>query len=103
MEKKQNELDNLRKKKMEGVKVRSRARWICDGEKVTKYFCNLETRHYISKCMNNLISNSGNLIQDQNEILNETMQFYQILYTKKDVTNMDLNSLLVKLFCPNIK
>ena len=77
------DINNLRKKKMEDVKVRSRARWICDGEKVTKYFCHLETRHYVSKCMNSLISNSGNLIQDQNEILSETMQFYKNLYTKK--------------------
>ena len=97
---KQNELENLRKKRMEGVKVRSRARWICDGEKVTNYFCNLETRHYVSKCMNSLISNSENLIQDQNEILSETMQFYKNLYTKKDVTNIDLNSLLGNFSVP---
>ena len=79
---------------MEGVKVRSRARWICDGEKVTTSFCSLATGHYFSKCMNSLISNSGNLIQDQNEIPNETMQFYKISYTKYDVTNVDFNNFL---------
>lgn len=33
---------------MEGVKIRFRAKWISEGEKVTKYFCNLENRniHY---------------------------------------------------------
>ena len=62
---------------MEGVKIRSRARWICDGEKVSKYFCNLESRNYVSKCMNTLRTDSGNLLQDQREILNETMQFYK--------------------------
>ena len=58
LERKQNELENLRKKNMEGVKVRSRACWICDGKKVTKYFCNLETRHYVGKCMISLTSYS---------------------------------------------
>ena len=27
---------------MEGVKIRSRVRWISDGEKATKYYYNLE-------------------------------------------------------------
>ena len=46
---KQKELQELRKKKMEGMLIRSRARWIGEGEKVSKYFCNLEKRHYTSK------------------------------------------------------
>ena len=41
---KQKELQELRKKKMEGMLIRSRARWIGEGEKVSKYFCNLERR-----------------------------------------------------------
>ena len=32
----------LREKKMEGVLLRSRARWIAEGEKITNYFCELE-------------------------------------------------------------
>ena len=34
------DLQEIRNKKMEVVKIRSRVRWISDGEKVTKYFCN---------------------------------------------------------------
>ena len=41
LEAKRSELYELRKKKMEGIKVRSRARWISEGEKTTKYFCKL--------------------------------------------------------------
>ena len=45
---------------MEGVLLlRSRARWISDGEKVSKYFCSVEKRHFASEHMNKLILNQG--------------------------------------------
>ena len=80
VENKRKELYTIRQIKMEGVKIRSKARWINDGEKVTKYFCNMENRNYISKCMNSLRKVNGNLITEQNEILNETMLYYKQLY-----------------------
>ena len=42
---KNKELVSLRKKTVEGVLLRSKARWVADGEKIWKYFCNLEKRH----------------------------------------------------------
>ena len=100
LEKKQNDLEVLRKKKMEGVKIRSRARWICDGEKVSKYFCNLESRNYVTKCMDTLRTDSGNLLQDQREILNETMQFYKKLYSRRQVINVNLNEIFKNFTVP---
>ena len=35
---KQIELEELRRKRMEGVLTRSRARWVGEGKKVSKYF-----------------------------------------------------------------
>ena len=46
LECKKKELETYRKNIMEGVIIRSRAQWIKEGEKVTKYFCNLEKRHF---------------------------------------------------------
>ena len=76
-------LEDLRNKKMEGVKLRSKAKWIDEGEKVTQYFCNLENRNFISKCMPTLISNTGETLNEQDRILLETKNFYQNLYTEK--------------------
>ena len=39
--------------------LRSRAKWISDGEKVSKYFCSVEKRHFASEHMNKLILNQG--------------------------------------------
>jgi len=39
-------LTEIRSKRMEGVLLRSRARWISEGEKVSKYFCSLEKKTF---------------------------------------------------------
>ena len=36
---------------MEGVLLRLNARWVAEGEKITKCFCSLEKRNFISKQM----------------------------------------------------
>lgn len=100
LEGKRKELYDLRQKKMEGVKIRSRAKWITEGEKVSKYFCNLENRNFISKSMNNLISNNGDVLKEQANILEETRNFYKHLYSKRLTTNVDLNKLLHNMDIP---
>ena len=42
------ELILLREKRME-VLLRSKPWWVAEGEKITKYFCSLEKRNFISK------------------------------------------------------
>ena len=105
-------LENLRKEKMEGHAIRSRARWIEEGEKPTRYFCNSEKRNYLNKTIKKLevegnrmiydqaeilnevkkLEVEGNhMIYDQAEILNEVKRFYQNLYANKDSELLDLD------------
>ena len=49
LENKRTELKKLRQRKLEGVRIRSKAKWVDEGEKVTNYFCNLENRNFVSK------------------------------------------------------
>ena len=39
----------IREEKIRGVITRTRARWATHGEKHSKYFINLEKRHYTEK------------------------------------------------------
>ena len=102
LESKRNELYDLRQKKMEGVKIRSRAKWVTEGEKVSKYFCNLENRNFISKAMNNLISNEGEILKDQFKIIEETRRFYTHLYSERPTSNVNLNLILQDYNVPTI-
>jgi hypothetical protein len=47
------ELKILREKKVNGIITRAKAKWQVEGEKSTRYFCNLEKRHYLEKTIPN--------------------------------------------------
>ena len=94
LEEKRQELREIRDKKLEGLKIRSRAKWIDQGEKVTKYFCNLENRNYVSKNMPHLFKKNGLKTETDKEILDEVSSFYENLYEAKQVKDIDLNNIL---------
>ena len=87
---KKTELEELRKIKLEGLKIRSKAIWVDQGEKPTKYFCALENRNYISKCMPNLIKSDGSKTESEHEIVEETKKYYKNLYSEREVDNINL-------------
>lgn len=89
----QNELELIRKEHMKGLMVRARAKWIEEGKKPTKYFLALEKRNYINKTISKIANDSGVLITNQQEILNEIKYFYQTLYSNKD---NDLNDVVIE-------
>lgn len=94
LDNKKQELSELRKKKMNGVFIRSKAKWIHEGEKPTRYFCNLENRNYVSKIMNSLISHEGEHLKTQDEILAETKCHYENLYKSRETKNISLDDTL---------
>ena len=81
---KQNELQGLREHKMRGISTRSKANWITRGEKSTKYFLNLEKRHYTNKLIPKLVLEDATEITDQKDIIREQERFYEKLYTSRE-------------------
>ena len=99
----QNELENVRESKLKGSLIRSRAKWMEDGEKPTKYFCSLESSHYVNKSIPFIEQENGVKLQDQNEILNEAVSFCKTLYKKKDnEINYDINADLFNVEVPKL-
>ena len=55
--------------------IRSKAQYIDQGEKPTKFFCGLEKHNYTSKTIGQLEKNDGPIIMDQKGILIEAEHF----------------------------
>ena len=87
-------LQEIRENKIRGMMIRSRVNWLENGEKPSKYFSQLESRNFISKRMTFLEQDNGNIIYEQKEIIEETKKFYETLYEKRDITNMDKDDLV---------
>ena len=91
---KQIQLQNIRDKRMEGVLLRSKARYIAEGEKVTKYFCNMEKINFVSKTMSKLVKQDGTVINKKEEIEEEANGFYEQLYKKRNVQGCEISDLV---------
>ena len=90
LEKDKQELVAIRDKRMEGVLLRSRARWIADGENITKYFCGLEKRKYIRKQMTKLTLNNREEIYESKDIIKEVKVFYERLYSERQLEDCEI-------------
>jgi hypothetical protein len=91
---KNQELIALRENKMKGVLLRSKAKWIAEGEKVTKYFCSLEKRHFINKRMTKLNNKKGEVLTNQDQISNEVFNFFDGLYRKRSLEKIEISDLI---------
>ena len=77
------ELETINEYSATGHLIRSKAKWIEDGEKCTKYFLQLENRNYKTKYIKTL--NLDNItIKDPHQILSAQETFYKTLYTEKE-------------------
>ena len=86
----------MRKQKLQGHFVRSRSKWIEQGEKPTKYFLNLEFRNFLNKTIKRVELEGKQTIYNQSSILNYVKEYCEILYTSinSDITNIDLEEII---------
>ena len=87
------ELDRLLSNKAVGAIMRSRAKWVEEGEKNTSYFLKLEHRNYKQKSIIKLCTNSGKEVTGRNDILNEEQAYYKKLYTEPIVNQSEISGL----------
>ena len=55
-------------KKLKGNMIRSRAKWLSEGEKPSRYFCALEKHLYMEKTIRKLVTDDGKVIHDHTKI-----------------------------------
>ena len=84
------DLETIRVKKVKGSLIRSRAKWIEEGEKPSSYFLNLENRNFTSKIIPKIQADNGDIISKQEDVLSEVRLFYEKLYKFRETDNINL-------------
>ena len=70
---------------LERLKIRTKARFIEEGEKSTKYFYNLEKKRQTDQTIRLLTKDNLDTVTDVNDIVTETKDFYTKLYTAEPI------------------
>ena len=82
------EVEEFTRKEAEGMQCRARVQWQVEGEKPSKFFCNLEKYNAIQKYIPQLKmkneKGSERTVTDQKEIDQEIYKFYQNLYRSQE-------------------
>ena len=89
-----NKLHTFVEEQKNGAKIRSRAKWVEEGEKCTKFFYNLEKKNYSNNSIKQLKKENGAYTSDNNEILEEEYKFYSNLYAADDIPEDDIKKYL---------
>jgi exonuclease III len=84
------ELDEFYANKARGYQIRSRARWVEEGEKSSKYFFSLEKTRQNSNNISHLTENNSTYSEDK-DILDIASNFYSRLYTSSNPDSENIN------------
>jgi exonuclease III len=87
-------LERLERVQLRGAWIRSRFQFVNDSDTPSKYFFNLEKRRGKKKMLSFIRSESGQIIDDDNEIRKHARSFYQNLYHPEPVNLEDQSTLL---------
>ena len=77
------DLEKIIEHRTKGAILRSKSQWYNEGERNTKYFLNLEKRHYKQGTISQLKINETDFVTSDKAILSECESFYKHLYTSK--------------------
>ena len=98
----QHELTQIYKEKAKGYQVRSRAKWVEEGEKSSKYFANLERARQESNCIDSLKDKTGQVVTDDKSILSVSKDFYASLYSSQRCSDDELTSWFNEIVPENV-
>ena len=73
-------LETIREERIQGQMIRSRIQWLHEGEKPSKYFFNLDKRHYLEKTVKR-VQDDGQFITEQDilEYIKNSMKIYSAM------------------------
>ena len=78
------ELESLYDAKTRGAILRSRAQFLSQGEKGTKYFFGLERRNFTTQCIYQLQDENGKIEEDHSAIQKQIKNYYENLFSSSE-------------------
>ena len=88
------QLSDLYDRRAKGAQIRSRAKWINEGEKNTKFFLGLEKKHQTQNTIYELKNKNNDTLSTDDDILGEMCSFYEELYRSKNISSSDIENYL---------
>ena len=83
-------------KKVKDSVIRSRARWVKEGEISSKYFLSPEKKGQNHNVIKELKTAKGQTVHSDKDILKEAHTFYSDLYTSSKTSISDINNYFEK-------
>ena len=74
--------EDLYSEKTQGSILRSKAKYVEEGEKISKYFLNMEKRNYNNKYMKTIVNSDGLTVNNLPKILEEQVNFFSNIIFK---------------------
>ena len=91
------ELGEIEQRRCNGAIVRSRARYVVEGEKCTKYFLGLEKTKQERNYLERVVGRDGEIITDFVGIAERVQDFYTGLFRKEETDDRDIELVLDKV------
>ncbi len=98
----QKELLEIYDKKAKGNIVRSRIKWIEEGEKSSSYFFKLEKSRQSNNMIKKVKDNQNRTSTSCEGVMNEIVSFYNNLYTSNNIPEKEVDEYLNNINLPNI-
>ena len=87
------QLEIIEQERLKSAQVRSKIKYIAEGDKSTKFFLNLEKSKANAKLFPNIELEDGRLVTNQHDIRNTQREFYKNLYSTEDENNLIDNNI----------
>ena len=82
---------------LQAYQIRCKTEYREEGERMSKYFVNLEKKNQSKQEFGPLINNKGELLYDTKSIMAETVNFYKDLYSSQAIDTDAQNNLLYNM------
>ena len=95
------ELDTFHSDRARACQIRSRAKWIEEGEKSTSYFLQLEKQRQTFNTITNLRNANGQIVENNRNIISECAHYYRKLYNNTNMNESGINKYLTHTLLVN--